>query len=519
MQELVAQLIGYLRGIWHRRWIGLAVAWAIAAVGAVMIYRLPDRYEASARVYVDTQSLLRPLMAGMAINPDPGYQVAMLSRLLFSRPNLEKIIRKADLDTSAGTSASSLVDEVGAYLRIARAPGDNLYTVAFNYPDKRKARDVVQAALSTFIEQSLGENKTGAESARRFLDAQIKDYESKLAEAEARVQQFRLKHMALLGTSGRDYLAQVGQVTDQVKETKLELRVAEETRDSIKKQLQEQEGKTPETVTQEIVLPTSVPEYDGRIAQLRGQVDEMLRRFTDQHPDVVHTKKLIAQLQTERDQILEQRRKAILEAPRTSSGPNADPVLQQLKVALNEAESNVVTLRTRLAEYEQRIAALRSNAETVPKIDTEYSQLNRDYGVLQRQYESLVSRRETANLTGKLEDAGIAEFRIVDPPRVIPYPVAPNRVLLLIELLVGSLLAGAGISFVVSQVWPTFHDGRAIREIVNRPVLGTVSMVPNPAWNRKRTRSMLLFAGSFSGLLLMNVTALVIAYFHARGGQ
>src|SRR6266571_2144599 len=112
MQELVEQLLALARGMWQRRWIGLGVAWLVAIIGAIMIFRLPDKYEASARVYVDTQSLLRPLMSGMAISTDPGYQISILSRILFSRPNLEKIIRKADLDTSAGTSAGALVDQV-----------------------------------------------------------------------------------------------------------------------------------------------------------------------------------------------------------------------------------------------------------------------------------------------------------------------------------------------------------------------------------------------------------------------
>lgn len=514
MQELVAQLIGYMRGIWHRRWIGLAVAWLVLIVGAIAIYRLPDKYEASARVYVDTQSLLRPLMSGMAINTDPGYQISILSRILFSRPNLEKIIRKADLDTSAGTSAAALVDEVGGSLRIARAGGDNLYTVAFTYQDRRKARDVVQAGLSTFIEQSLGENKSGAESARRFLDVQIKDYESKLQEAESRVQAFRLKYMALLGTSGRDYLSQMGTVEDQIKDSKVELRVAEETREGLKRQLQEQENR-PQALAPLPSMPVSVPEFDGRIGALKQQLDEMLRKYTDQHPDVVHTKKMIAQLQVERDLELEARRKAIASQPRSVTNAS-DPVAQQLKVALNEAESNVVAVRARLSEYQARIGQLRGAAEAVPRIDTEHSQLNRDYEILKRQYENLVSRRETANLTGKLEDAGVAEFRIIDPPRVTPNPVAPNRPLLLWGLLGGALAAGVAVSFLVSQVRPTFHDGRVLREIVNRPLLGMVSMVASPMSTRRRLRSALLFAGGVSGLFLMSATALVITYMQTR---
>ena len=88
MQELVEQLLALARGMWQRRWIGLGVAWMTAIIGAIIVFRLPDKYEASARLYVETQSLLQPLMAGMAFAPDAGQQVAILSRMLLSRPNL-----------------------------------------------------------------------------------------------------------------------------------------------------------------------------------------------------------------------------------------------------------------------------------------------------------------------------------------------------------------------------------------------------------------------------------------------
>src|SRR2546430_12085172 len=234
MQELIEQLVAVLRGMWQRRWIGLGVAWLTAIIGAILVFRLPDKYEASARVYVDTQSLLQPLMAGMAINPDPSGHIAMLSRILLTRPNVEKIIRKSDLDTSAGRNAPDLVDETVGSLSINRAGGDNIHTIAFRYPDGRKARDVVQAALSTFIEQSPGRTRSGTDTARRFVDEQIKDYENKLRESEARVQAFRLKYMGLMGTSGQSYVGQMGIVAEQIKDTRLELRVAEQTREVIR---------------------------------------------------------------------------------------------------------------------------------------------------------------------------------------------------------------------------------------------------------------------------------------------
>ncbi len=514
MQELVEQLLGYARGIWHRRWIGLAVAWTVAIVGALIVFRLPDRYEASARVYVDTQNLLRPLMAGMAVNVDPTQQVSILSRTLLSRPNIEKIIRKSDLDTAAGVKADALIDDTLGSLKIARATGDNLYTISFRYTDGKKARDVVQAALSTFIEQSLGENRTGADSARKFLDEQIKDYEKKLQEAEARVQGFKLKYMGLIGTSGQGYLAQMGTLGDQAKEARIELRVAEQTREGIKRQLEDQTASGGQAVPESPVV-ASTPELDARIDSLKRQLDELLRKYTEQHPDVVSTRRLLAELEQERNRELEARRKAA--ASRPGAVQSGDPVTQQLKVALNEAEANVTTLRARLSEYESRINQLRAAAETLPKVDAEFASLNRDYDIQKRQYESLVSRRETADISTKLEDAGVAEFRIIDPPRITPNPVAPNRLLLLAGLLGVSLAAGVAMSFLVSQVRPTFHDGRDLRDVIQRPLLGMVSILPSPALRRKRMRAAFAFTGGVGGLFALNGVALLYTYLTTRG--
>ncbi len=518
MQQLIDQLVTYLRGMWQRRWIGLAVAWLAVILGSIWVFRLPDQYEASARVYVDTQSMLRPLMQGMTVTPDAGQTTAILSRTLLSRPNVEKIIRKSDLDTSARATAESLVDETASSLKISRTIyGENIYTIAFRYVDPKKARDVVQAALSIFIEQSLGESRTGADSARKFLDEQIRDYDQKLKDAEARVNAFRLKYMGLFPTTGKDFISSMGAMSEQIKDTRLELRVAEQTREGIRRQLQEQmqERSAAIEANPSLAPKISVPEFDGRIEALKRQIDESLRNYTEQHPDVVGNRRLLARLQDDRAQEIEARRKAAMDRP--SAMPSGDPITEQLKVALNEAEANVTTVRARLAEFESRYLQLKAAAESLPKIDTEWTQLNRDYEIQKGQYYNLVSRRETANMTGKLEDAGVAEFRIIDPPRVTPNPVAPNRFLLLWGLIVGSLAAGLATAFAVSQVRPTFHDGRVLREIVGRPLLGMVSMIVGPEARAKRRRSAILFMGGMSGLMASYAVAFTITYLAARG--
>src|SRR2546426_2422075 len=131
MNELYRELLALLRGMWYRRWIGLAAAWIAALIGVAVVYRIPERYEASARVYVDTESLLKPLLAGLAIQPNLDQQVGLMSRTLISRPNVEKLVRMADLDlrVKTQTERDDLIDDVIRTIVLTGNVQSNLYVI------------------------------------------------------------------------------------------------------------------------------------------------------------------------------------------------------------------------------------------------------------------------------------------------------------------------------------------------------------------------------------------------------
>ena len=146
MDELLRQAISILHGMWHRRWLGLAVAWVVGIAGVVFVFRLPDVYEASARIYVDTQSVLKPLMQGIAVQPNVDQQVGILSRTLISRTNMEKLIRKADLDLGVKSKSDhdAMAEELMSTLKINSAGRDNLYTLSYRDSNPDKAKRLVQ---------------------------------------------------------------------------------------------------------------------------------------------------------------------------------------------------------------------------------------------------------------------------------------------------------------------------------------------------------------------------------------
>lgn len=505
MEEVLHQLTTALRGMWRRRWIGLAVAWVVAVIGAIVVLRIPDRYEATARVYVDTQTVLKPLMSGLAVQPNVDEQIGLLARTLISRPNIEKIVRSADLDVTVTTQAGrdQLVDSLINRVRFSSSGRENIYSIAFQDPNPERAQRVVQDMVSLFVESGVGNKRRDSESARRFIDDQIKGYEKKLEEAESRVKDFKLKNLGYAGSgSGTgDYFTRMTSLQEEVAKGRLELRAAEESRDALKRELVgEDPVMLPDTTTG---LTTTPSEYDTRIADQRKALDELLRRYTEQHPDVVTTRKLIEQLEEQKKQDVEARRKAAAQNPQKFSA-STNPVFQQLKISLAESEANVAALRARLSESEGRLGQLKSIAGRAPQVEAEMAQLNRDYDVLRKNYEQLVARRESASMAEDVDStARMADFRIIDPPRVSPKAVFPNRMALVPAVLGLALAAGLAAALAVSQIRPTFHDPRQLRTATQRAVLGSISLQPTLPVIRQRRVANAAFAGTLAGLFVL----------------
>jgi polysaccharide chain length determinant protein (PEP-CTERM system associated) len=502
MEDIIRIVNNALRGIWQRRWIGLAAAWLAALIGAVVIWRMPDKYEATARVYVDTQSVLRPLLSGMAVQPNVEQEVGILSRTLISRPNVERLIRMTDMDLKlhTPTQKEDLIESLTKDLKIATAGRDNIYTISFRDPEPEQAKRVVQSLLSIFVESGLGDKRKDADSAKKFIEEQIRTYEKRLEEAENRMKEFRLRHLGHLGTDNRDYFARMGQLSQEISQARLDLRAAEQSRDALKREVA---GEDPGYIldTPGPGGQAQVSEFDARIDGLKRQLDELLRRYTDQHPDVVGTRRIIAELEQQKKADLEAKKKAA--AGGAPAAPSSNPIYQRLKFALAEAEANVAAQRGKVAELESRLAQLRSAAQMQPQIEAELTQLNRDYEIQKKQYESLATRREAAAISGEMDAAGAADFRIIDPPRATPNPVSPNRLIIVPLLLLGALALGAGVSLLASQLYPTFHDSRSLREVTARPVLGSVSLVETPPLLQRRRRLNLVFASSLASLVLV----------------
>lgn len=505
MDELISQVTTIARGMWKHRWRGLIAAWVVALVGVVMVMSVPDKYEASARIYVDTQSILKPLMSGLAVQPNVEQQVMMLSRTLITRPNVEKLIRMADLDLGNASKAQqdALIERVTKSLAIQNAGRDNIYTLAYRDSNPETAKRVVQSLVSIFVESSMGSSRQDSDAAKKFIDDQIKTYVTKLEEAEARLKEFKLRNIELQSSDGQDMAGMLGGISEQLRQARLELREAENARDAARRQLEVERAANSKNLMSDNSAAISTPEIDARIDAQKRNLDALLQRFTEQHPDVAGARRLIKDLEDQKRREIAELRKAALANPAATPAGNS-LAYQELSRVMATSEVQVASLRARVAEYDARYNKAREAMKVAPQIEAEYAQLNRDYEINKKNYTDLVSRRESAAMSGELDTAtGVADFRLIDPPRASPKPVAPNRLLLMPLALLAALGAGLGVTFLLSQLRAVYYDAYSMSESLGLPLLGVVSLVVDDGTAQRRKSELVKFLAATGALVVV----------------
>lgn len=502
MDQLIPQILEIARAMWKRRWFGIAVAWLVAVLGAAGLAMVRDRFEATARVYVDTKSVLRPLMRDLAVEPDLDQTVGLLARTLITRPNVELLLDKSFPTARAvpPEERERMIEGMTHEIKIASSGRDNVFNFSYRGTNPETTRVVVANLVSLFLASDSGNKQRDAQGARDFIDEQIKSYETRLAEAENRLKEFKLRNLGVTDASGKDYFARMSVLTEEMSKLSVDLRAAEQSRDALKRELSgETESLVPDFPA--AAPATQVSEYDARLEAQRKQLDELLRRYTDQHPDVIAAKRLIASLEEDRRRDLEARRQAAAKMPAIAS-PAGNQGRQQIKLALAQSEAEVASLRVRAGDMQARLAQLRASATRVPQIEAEMAQLNRDYEVVKGAYQTMVSRREKAALSEDVDATRAAQFQVIDPPRTAPQPVFPNRTALTQLVVVLSLAAGVAATFLATKLLPTFASVKLLGEMTGRRVLGSVSMVMSADTLRHARAEKLRFVSAFGSLII-----------------
>lgn len=522
MQEIIEQILDYLKGIWIKRRYIIISTWLICPLAWLFVAQLDDVYESEARVYADTQSILGPLLKGLTVESNPDYQIQLMVKTLLSRPNLERITRMTDLDVQAETPQEyeELIERLRDDIIIKKTGGrrENIFNITFRDADPEMARNVVQSALTVFIENTLGENRSDSDSAQKFLDTQIKDYENRLLAAEGRLTDFKQKYSDVLPNQYGGYYQKLTNAKEQLKGIELGLLEAKTQLKSAKAQLASNSKSTQDVQTTIKGGAAIETVFDARIAELEANLDSLQLRYTDMHPDVKEVSRRLASLQEQRTSEIEKYLSGA-ESGSNSTGQTftQNPVLQEIQIQVNQLENQVASFEVRADNYRQQVKELESKIHTLPEIEAELVALNRGYEITKEKYEELLSRKETASLAKQADETtNKIQFRVIDPPRAPTDPVGPKRLLFLMLVTIVGIGVGVGLSLLTSQINPVVTSASQVTKETGIPVFGVIAATENlglQQWHKRKTR---IFIASNVILLGLLMCFVVFALFPER---
>ncbi len=491
MQSWKSIALTYLSGMWLYRWYALGIAWVLCLIGWAAIAALPDQYQAEAKVYIDTDNVVKPLLRGLTVSVDTDQQIAVMLKTLITRPNLEQVIHLTDPKTNALTAAQ-LEQQVQALenkISVRFLGTKNFYAIAYTDNSSDYALSVTNQLLSILQNSNIGNQRLNMDDARSFIEKRITEYQERLREADRRRADFKTLNMQILGKG--DQSTRIDAVEKELAQANKDLNAAVARRDSVQGQV----ATTPKTVPYEDRIVIVTAGGDGnlrgdsannaqrssalqRLQQSQQTLSDLRTKYTDAHPEVIALQRLIAQLKADVSETPPPE-----SPPANSQSPGVpNPVYTQLNNKLADEEANVAVQRQRVAAAQTELSETKRTTSSAIDILTKYADLDRDYGNIEKTYQELIQSRESANLSQAVNDQnqGLA-FRVVEPPQKPQRPAAPYRLVLNSLALLAGLIGGAACGVLLALISGRFITSDNLSAQFDIPIIGVVSRFRNSA--------------------------------------
>jgi polysaccharide chain length determinant protein (PEP-CTERM system associated) len=480
------------RGSWRFRWPALAAAAALAPAGWLVVFGLEDRYEAGASVFVDPRTPLKQEIDA---------ELNFVRQSLLADPSLQRITKASGVlvTSSSDLQRQALLADLRARIEITvrsangheedRNTAGSIYHIAYRDHDRARSLGVVTALLETLINETLADEREGSEKTQRFLESEIADADKRLKMTEDRLAAFKSNHPADVPQGG-GYFAELQKESEAVAGVESKLAGAESRRQALIRELH----------------TLGIQSIDQSIAEAQAHLEELLRKYTEAHPDVIAARQALEDLKRRRAEQLQGLHGDDAAAPPDSTATNL--VSQSLRLDLHKMNGDIADLNAELARHKAKVTELRRYLDTEPKVEAEYTQLNRDYEVNKAEYAALLAEREKLRQGRRAVGAGAVSFKVVQPPTSYG-PVWPRRKPCLAAVLVAAIVVGAALAYGLNYLFPVVGSGSSIARMISVPVLGEVTAA-FPERERRAFRRDLLRISMATTCLLVAFTVAVI---------
>jgi polysaccharide chain length determinant protein (PEP-CTERM system associated) len=455
----------------RRKWwiLGpLFFGWLIVFASA---WFLPPTYTSDSTVLVEPPKVPSDLVEPN-VQVDLADRVQSMSAQVLSRTRLLNLIQRFSLYPSYSYSPDDQVQKMRDDVKMELIHGESAgkqELVAFKLSYKAPTPDIAQkvtiALTSFFVDENVRASQEQSEATTLFLDSQVRALGQTLADEEAKVRAFESAHDGTLPQQldSNIHILQGIQQQMQAAQSARDRALQQQTYlNSLQAQYQN---------TGDAVAPQSI---DQQLNAARSNLAQMETRYTDEHPDVIKLKETVAALEKLKKQMANEERDKMETGVSPEAVKQSNAMLQlRTQMKLNQQEIEKNTQQLQRLQQEAQVYQARLNA--TPAVESEMSDMMRDYGNMRKQYQQLLAKKETSALATSLErQQQGAQFRVIDPPSLPDRPSFPDRFKFSLAA-VGAgfalaLLCGFGSEFLDDRI----RGEQALTDVVNLPILAEI---------------------------------------------
>ena len=475
-RELTAEdYIGMLR----RRWPLILI---LAVVGAPLAYGvsrfLPNRYKSRTQVMVEEPTVstdyVRPVR-----NAFTSERLLALKQKILSRAGLEPILHRFGLypDKINQVPIEILVDQLRTAIDVTpireNSESSNVsgFFINVTMDNARTAQDVCAAVTSLFIEENLRRRQEQSQDTTQFLGQQVADAKVKLDEQDAKLAEFKRRHIGSLPDGVQTSLELLTGLTSQLDATTQALSRAQQDKSLAETMLTReiaarrasQTGQNPET-------------FEEQLAALQTKLASLQARYTDDYPDVIKTK---TEIEAIKKKVMESEGQNKVAAPdRGEKTPHEPLQFIQMRAQIRTYDQTIAQKTKQQEQIQEQIKAYEARIQSSPGIEQEYKELTRDHETALAFYNQLLMKRSQSVMSTDLERRQEGEqFRVTDPA-TLPYtPSFPNRPLFALGGFGGGLALGVGLAFFLEMRDTSLRTERDVELYLRLPVLATIPSI------------------------------------------
>lgn len=453
----------------------------------------PRQYKAGTLVLVSPQRIPEAFVQA-TVTSKVEERLQSIAQEVLSRTRLEQIMNDLNLYQKERKSLSReevvalMQRDIKIELPTKKEESKGFFTISYIGRDPNIVTTVANRLASQFIEENLKLREQQAAGTTEFLTTELTASKAKLDQLETAVTQYKRRFMGELPEQREANIKILEQLQNQYQRNGEALRAAQDRKLFIQKQLADMEapggspgspalGGISPNLQRETASASPVREpkgyYETQRESLTRLLEEMRAKYTESHPDVIATRKKLADLENKKDAAKEKE-----EAKAEVYDVKKEPRYRELNNQLAFTDIEIARFRESERNILAQIERYRGRIEQTPAREQDMSSLLREHQSTKETYERLLKKSQDAQQAENLEKRQKGEqFRIIDPARIPEKPFSPDVNKILLIGLLGGIGCGFGLAFFREQLDRSFYDSGDVEVTLALKVLATIPKI------------------------------------------